>query len=142
MIVPVGDNQMTVPERLRWIRCHAFPTASEEQFDRSVAAVASAIEDNLQTEFPSPIGVPVVAGRLRGGNPVQVELRAFPHGARVGMMRGGNYPGNWMKPSLVGNLVDTGVGSALRYTFDARAKLAPCSGRPGRVLDSPRYHRR
>jgi hypothetical protein len=107
-------------ERLHWVTQHAGRDWKSCQVETGVSSVAAAIERNLQHDFPSVAGVPVIAGRLWGSNPVQVELRAFPRGARIGKMKGGQAPGNWFKPTLVGRLTEADAKTTFRYRIDTQ----------------------
>jgi hypothetical protein len=111
--------------RIRWIWEHARPHRRSIEIDRPTAVIADAIDHRIQHDFPSPLGSPVVGGWINATDPIEMRLRAFPHGARVGRMRGGG-SGDWMKPTLVGTLTGREGTSTLTYVVKANggAKLA------------------
>jgi hypothetical protein len=110
---------VSVTFRTKWIWRHARGQRSSMAFDPPPEALVRSMNTAIEREFPSPRGRPVVGGQLRGFDPVHVRLRVFPHGARVGLMRGGN-SGDWMKPTLVGTLDGTDRSSILTYRFETR----------------------
>jgi hypothetical protein len=83
-------------------------------FDRPIKTVVEVMSDSVQSVFPSPRGVPIVAGRFKGENPVRIWIRSFPNGARVGQIFRRDR-GDWTNPWLVGELV--GGDSATDLTF-------------------------
>jgi hypothetical protein len=102
--VMVEPDRVSVSARIRWIRTHVASRRQTHKCDRPTNEVATHLRESLNHEFPSPRGQPVIGGRIVGTNPVRIRIRAFPHGARVGLTYGGNR-GDWMKPSLVGSVV-------------------------------------
>jgi hypothetical protein len=109
----------TTTGRIRWIVGHRLAPVTRVELARPEAAVTTAVEEHLQHRFPSPRGVPVITGSLTHGEPVHLRIRAFAHGARVGVMRGATRE-RPIKPTLVGTLFAEGDSSVLTYTITSR----------------------
>jgi hypothetical protein len=109
----------TTSARIRWIIAHREAPSTRVELTKPEATVTAAITGHLQHRFPSPRGIPVVTGSISDGEPVHLRIRAFPHGARVGIMRGATRE-RPIKPTLVGSLFAEGGSSVLTYAITSR----------------------
>jgi hypothetical protein len=113
-----GISVETVKDRLLWVIHNARRHRTTIHFQAPAETVAASLSAQLHTDFPSPKGQLVVAGRTLGSDPTDIRLRIFPNGARVGKLRG-NTQSDWMKPAVVGTLAPEKGGSGLTYRLDA-----------------------
>jgi hypothetical protein len=101
-------------ERAEWTLQLLHPRRDSMEFGRSLSVVVETMNAAVQHEFPSPPGKSVVAGTIRGSNPVRVKLRSFPQGARVGYLNRRDR-GDWLQPFLVGELHEESGASRFNY---------------------------
>lgn len=112
------DLVMTLWARISWLGRHLRRSGVEAVLARSPQDVAAEMEGQLHPSFPSPKGEPVIAGSLNGGRVIRFRIRAYRHGAHVGMSSGQR---NRAKPSLAGSIAPANGSSLVRYRVDAFA---------------------
>lgn len=104
---------------MRWIFRNARRHRTAIRFGEPAEAVAASLSAHLHTDFPSPKGQLVVAGRMFESDAIDVRLRVFPNGARAGTLYG-HTQSDWMKPAAIGTLVNQDNGtSELSYRLGA-----------------------
>jgi hypothetical protein len=104
---------------IHWLGGHVVNQWWDVELTRPRETVMGEVTDSLQRKFPSPRGVPVFEGVVSGSDPVRLRVRAFPHGARVGLMRATTRE-RPIKPTLSGTLSHQGPASTLAYTVTSR----------------------
>jgi hypothetical protein len=109
----------TVVAGIRWLGRHVVNQWWDLELTRPRETVMGEVTDSLQRKFPSPRGVPVFEGVVGRSDPVRLRVRAFPHGARVGLMRATTRE-RPIKPTLSGTLSHEGAASTLGYTVTSR----------------------
>jgi len=112
-------HRPSMASRLGWIVRHVTSQWWDMEVTRPREVAMKSVVDGLQEEFPSPRGVPVFEGEIRGSDPVRLRIRVFPHGARVGMMRLATRE-RPIKPTLVGTLTDGPGNGTLTYAVTSR----------------------
>jgi len=109
-------------ERAEWTLQLFRPRRHSMEFGRSLSVVIETMNAALQHEFPSPPGKSVVAGTIRGSNPVRMKLRSFPQGAKVGYLNRRDR-GDLLQPFLVGELHEEGAGSRFNYRISTLGSI-------------------